>query len=110
MQRRIIQEVSVEGAQRRKPSNCIVRLLNIHVLIVFFCKKRVMIIFIDTRLRADFSLFKVYSIKVAWSDGTINIVYRRYSEVLQLEVKTTCMDCCHYILCPEFSCFYCSSY
>ena len=64
-----------------------------------------MIIFIDTRLRADFSLFKVYSIKVAWSDGTINIVYRRYSEVLQLEVKATCMDYCHYILCPEFSIF-----
>ena len=64
-----------------------------------------MIIFIDTRLRADFSLFKVYSIKVAWSDGTINIVYRRYSEVLQLEVKTTCMDCCHYIYVLNFHVF-----
>ncbi|XP_078355751.1 uncharacterized protein LOC144640514 [Oculina patagonica] len=50
MSRRTIHEVSVEGAQRRKPSN--------HV---------------------------VYSIKVSWSDGTINIIYRRYSEVLQLE-------------------------
>lgn len=48
------------------------------------------LILINTRLCADFSVYlKVYSFKVSWSDGTTNIIYRRYSEVHQLEVKTT---------------------
>ena len=46
MQRRIIQEVSVEGAQRRKPSNRIVRTqYTCAYRNSISCEKRVMIIF-----------------------------------------------------------------
>lgn len=33
-----------------------------------------------------FHFVQMFCIKVSWSDGTVNLVYRRYSEFLHLQV------------------------
>lgn len=108
MQRRSIYEVSVEGAQRRKPSNRIVRTQHTCAFRNFVVNSEWQWFFYwHPASRRFFFLFKVYSIKVAWSDGTTNIVYRRFSEVLQLEVKTT-WNVVNFFYVLNFPCFYCS--
>lgn len=33
-----------------------------------------------------FLFVKMFCVKVSWSDGTVNLIYRRYSEFLHLQV------------------------
>ena len=92
MVRRTVTAISVEDVEkRREPSKHYVSTVVSFVLkgLGFLLKKHFIIssVFVNLLIDSAPLLFQVYLIYVTWSDGSINLIFRRYNSFFELQVN-----------------------